>query len=763
MRGFHFALSGLIGLLLINQPFFSLFFLLLLVFIVIRTKNKRMLLILCAIIVIFGLRTFIHEQMNISNLTGNERTFSGKIIDIPHIDGNDVTFQVKLPSNEVIKTNYRLKTADEKREFEQLQVGMVCSFSGKLDTPHNQNNPGSLDYKRFLKQQGIHWILSLHTLQHCKNDSLTVIDRIKQYRQKGLERIQVRFFKSSAGIAQALLFGERSAIETEVIDAYQTLGLIHVLVVSGLHVGVILAFLYWILLRIGLVREKVNAMLLLFLPFYVLFTGAAPSVMRAAIMAAAIIVGMLFRKKLHPLESISFAFLLLTFYNPNLLYHVGFQLSFLISFGLIVSTTLITTFFNGAVSRLIAISVIAQLISIPLILFHFHHISILSVLVNILFVPLFSMIVLPLTFLSFLIELILSPLAKPLISLHEIIITFIHAILTFIENLPLASITLGQTVPLFIVFYYVAIFYLFIRLEGQETFNRSSFKYSIPFILLIVMHFSYPYVNPFGKVTMINVGQGDSILIELPFRKAVYLIDTGGTLFFGVEEEWQERRSRFDVGEDVIVPVLKAEGIRTIDKLILTHGDEDHIGGTNAILDHVKVKELVYGKSNQFEDNEKRLLTTAYEKKVKLSFVQKGMSWREGTYSFHILGPTGEEASKNDRSIIMYTQLGNTTWLFMGDAEHHSEMNLLRNYPNLQADVLKVGHHGSQTSTSEALVESVKPKVALISVGRNNSYGHPHDDVVSRLNERKISILRTDEHGAIQFQFSNQNGYFLKK
>lgn len=763
MRGFLFALSGLIGVLAINQPFFSLLFILLLAFIVVRTKNKRMLLILCTITVIFALRTFVHEQMNVSNLTGNERTFSGKIADIPHIDGNFVTFQVKLPSNEVIKTEYRVKTADEKQLFEQLRAGMTCSFFGHLERPYNRENPGSFDYKQFLEQQGIHWILSVHKLQNCTNESITIIDRLNQYRQKGLESIQDRFPSSSAGIVQALLFGERNTIESDVIEAYQTLGLIHVLVVSGLHVGVILAFLYWILLRIGFVREKVNAMLLLFLPFYVLLTGAAPSVMRAAIMAAAVIVGMLFRKKLHPLESISFAFLLLTFYNPNFLFHIGFQLSFLISFGLIVSSTFITTYFNNAVSRLLAVSVIAQLISIPLILFYFHHISILSLLVNVIFVPLFSIVVLPLSFLSYFIALVIAPLAKPLIFLHETLVTFIHATLTFIESLPLASITLGQAVPLYIVLYYVAIIYFFIQLERQETFSRSSLKYSIPFILLIAMHFSYPYVNPYGKVTMINVGQGDSILIELPFRKAVYLIDSGGTLFFGVEEDWQERRNQFDVGKDVVVPVLKAEGIRKIDKLILTHGDEDHIGGAKAILDHVKVNELVYGKSNQFEDNEKQLLTAAHEKKVKLSFVQTGMKWHKGTYTFHILGPTGNEGSKNDRSIIVYTKLGNVTWLFMGDAEQNGETNLLRNYPNIQADVLKVGHHGSRTSTSEQLLESINPKVALISVGRNNSYGHPHDDVVLRLKEREVSIFRTDKHGAIQFRFSADNGYFLEK
>lgn len=153
----------------------------------------------------------------------------------------------------------------------------------------------------------------------------------------------------------------------------------------------------------------------------------------------------------------------------------------------------------------------------------------------------------------------------------------------------------------------------------------------------------------------------------------------------------------------------------------------------------------------------------ANEKKIKVSFVASGMSWRKGMHSFHILGPTGNEESKNDRSIILYTKLGGVAWLFMGDAEQNSEVNFVRRYSNIQAEVLKVGHHGSKTSTSEQLLQSVQPKVALISVGRGNSYGHPHEEVLSRLEAKGIRIFRTDIDGAIQFRFTDKKGRFLQK
>lgn len=763
MRGFLFALSGLIGILIINQPFFSLLFLLLLAFIVVRTKNKRIILFLCLITVVFSLRTFHFNHLNVSELEGSERIFQGKIIDIPNIDGNYVTFQLKLESSEILQVGYRIKSSIEKQKLQSLQPGMTCRVEGSLSPPSSRQNPGSFDYEQYLQHLGIHWTVDIKKMQNCTNDDVTIVDRIKQYRQKGLTMIEKRFPAESAGIVQALLFGERKTIDDHVLEAYQTLGLIHVLVVSGLHVGVILAMLYWFLLRIGIVRERVNIILLLFLPIYVLLTGAAPSVLRAAFMAAAVLIGLFFKQKIHPLESISMAFFALAFYNPNLIFHTGFQLSFLISFGLIVSSSLITTFFSDAFSRLVAVSIIAELISIPIIIYYFHYISIFSFIVNTIFVPIFTIVVLPLSFFCFFLEMVLHPIAMPFLYTHEKLISLIHFTLTTVESFSLASVSIGQISPIYIAIYFVAIFYFFIQFERNQKVKRSLFIHLIPFLALIVVHFSFPYVNPYGNVTVIDVGQGDSILIELPFRKAVYLIDTGGTFFFGQEEDWQKRRNQFDVGKDIVLPVLKAKGIRKLDKLILTHGDEDHVGGTKALLDRIKIKEVLYGKNSEFEENEKQLLREVHSKKVKISFVEKGVSWREGAYTFHILAPYGKAKSKNDRSIILYTKLGTLSWLFMGDAESEGEAKLLLSYPNLEADILKVGHHGSLTSTSEKLVQQVKPKVALISVGSNNLYGHPHNDVISRLHENDVVIFRTDKHGAIQFRFTTKKGTFLEK
>lgn len=759
MRGFLLALSGMIGLLAINHPIFSLLFLLLLLFIVFRTKYHRLLFVFAIVALIFSFRMHFVELTNETALAGTETSIAGKITNIPLIDGDYVSFHIS--ANELIQAEYRLKTYAEKHSFKQFQPGMTCSFSGKLKRPQNSGNPGSFNYEQYLKRQNIHWIFQIDKVHRCTDETVTIVDKIKRYRQQGLLAVEQHFPQVSAGVAQALIFGERNDIDEEILDAYQQLGLIHVLVVSGLHVGIILGILYYLFLRIGMIREKVYFILLMFLPVYVLITGAAPSVMRACVMAGAVLCGMLLKEKIHPIDSISYAFLLLLFYNPYFLYHVGFQLSFLISFALIVSSQMISTHFTHSISRLIAYSIVADLISIPLIMYYFHHIPSISVIVNVLFVPLFSTVILPLSFISFFTQFIFPPFANLLFFVHKQMIQLIHTVLLNMEKLPFSTISTGETSPVFTLLIYMSVFYFFIQIEKQAQLRLSSLKHLYPFLILIAFQLSHPYLNPFGEVTMINVGQGDSILIEFPYRKAVYLIDTGGVLQFGEKETWQVRSKSYDVGRDVIAPVLKAKGIRKLDKVILTHGDEDHIGGMAGILQSVRVKEVLYGKNSQFEANERELLTELYNKNVKLTFVHEGVKWKEGKFTFHVLGPVGNEQTTNDRSIILYTSLGNVRWLFMGDAEKESEVKLLRRYPNLTSDVLKVGHHGSKTSTTAELLQTVKPKVALISVGRNNSYGHPHAEVISRLRESKLKIYRTDQDGAIQFRFTDKNGYFL--
>ncbi|PWA12498.1 DNA internalization-related competence protein ComEC/Rec2 [Pueribacillus theae] len=759
-NGFVFVLSGMIGVLIPSHPLFAFVFMLLLIFLLMKIKSKRLIVLCIAVLLLFTFRSYLAFTMNVSKLSGDEDSFYGKIITLPNVDGNHLTFQLRLPSNEKLQVRYYIQSREEKEALAHLKPGMVCHFSGNLQSPDGKRNPGGFDYKKFLNQQAIYWIASPNRLPFCKISSLTFFDRLKQYRQSGINKIEKHFSPESSGIAQALIFGERKGMDNQILEAYQSLGLVHVLAVSGLHVGVIVIFLFWFFIRFGLTREKAAICLLVFLPIYVVLTGAAPSVLRAALMAGAILAAYHLKEKFHPLDTISFAFLAILLFHPYFLFHVGFQLSFIISFSLIVSAKTISKYFYSNVSRLIAISVVAQLSATPILIYYFYQFSLWSLLVNVLFVPLFSSVLLPLSFLSFIVSLFSPFLAAPFIFIFEMLINFVHWSLHLVQRLPFASFTIGQPLPIYIVLYYASIFYGFIQMERQNRLTRSAYRCFIPLFVFASIQLIFPYANPYGKVTMLDVGQGDSILIELPFRKGVYLIDTGGSVFFGEEEDWQIRKNRFDVGKAIVLPALQAKGIRSIDKLILTHGDADHIGGAWALFDEVKIKQIVYGKSEKYEEEEKRLIQKAAAIGIDIAFVEEGMQWKEAGTNFYILGPKENEPSKNNRSILIYTKLGGLSWLFMGDAEEESELRVLHRYPNLNTDVLKVGHHGSKTSSQEPFINSINPKIALISVGKSNLYGHPSEEVIERLAQKNITIFRTDKNGAISYVFSNDKRYF---
>jgi competence protein ComEC len=248
---------------------------------------------------------------------------------------------------------------------------------------------------------------------------------------------------------------------------------------------------------------------------------------------------------------------------------------------------------------------------------------------------------------------------------------------------------------------------------------------------------------------MIDVGQGDSFLIELPYRKAVYLLDTGGTVSF-FNDEWRKRRRSFDVGTDIVVPALKARGISQIDRLILTHGHADHIGGAKAVGKSVRIKKVIYSNGPVEEEYEQRILEYLLDNGASFHFLQEGVSWREGSSEFVVLSPIGTESDLNARSIVLYGVLEQVSFLFTGDLEEEGERRLATAYPTLDVDVLKVGHHGSRTSTTELFLKQLNPKIALISAGRNNQFGHPHEEVTKRLNEQHIPVWRSDLDGAVE-------------
>jgi competence protein ComEC len=757
-RYYLFSTAAVIGVLAstITGRWWLLFLLLPLSWLFYRISNGLVTALLIVLSIFFMIYASSLNQVRSSQIPANSTDFMGKITSLPSIDGNRLSFQLTHSSGEKLQLYYTIQMEREQQKLTHLTYGMLCTFSGELREPGTSRNFYDFNYKKYLYQQNIHWIVSPQTLSlaNCQNSSLNAIDYLQRFRGDNVRYVEKAYPPEISGVVNALLFGYRDGINEELLKSYQTLGLIHLLAVSGLHVGIIIGSLYIILIRLGLSKERAMDTLLGLIPLYILLAGAAPSIIRSGLMAIVVIISLRFKWRLHALDGISLSCLLMLLLNPFYLFSIGFQLSFTISFGLIVSVPVILKKVQTKIGQLFATSLISQCLSLPILLWNFYEVSLWSLPLNLIYIPFVSIFVLPMSIISFVSHHFFPPIGEVVIVVLQHSLEKAHYFLNWMYQLP-GTLVFGKPSLLFIVALFAALFYLFISWENKGGCRR----FCLP-IIVIVGLLSYqwfsPYLSKSGEITFLDVGQGDCILIELPYRKAAILIDTGGTIHFNTGA-WQQRRRSYEVGEDTVLPYLKAKGIRKLDMMILTHGDYDHIGGANSLLSSVEIDEILYGKGPVDGDFEKKLLMQALEEEIKVTPVFQGMKWTRGNSNFQILAPKGNETDRNDRSIVLYAKLFGMNWLFTGDLNASGEANLIREYPHIPTDVLKIAHHGSDSSSSESFLLHTDPKLAVISVGETNRYGHPSMNVLERLERRKIPILRTDKHGAVRVKYRNGN------
>ncbi|MGE7463220.1 DNA internalization-related competence protein ComEC/Rec2 [Alkalihalobacillus sp. NPDC127517] len=715
-----------------------------------KEQRVKALLLALLIFLLFFLRGEIAEKTNVSSFEEGHLTAQGIIKGIPRVNGDSISFQVKVENGERFQVSGILAHEHEQRIWNQLRPGDRCTLNGKIESPNKASNFFQFNYERYLYQQSIHWLYQINPSQStCESDRGTWLDQFNNWRMGRIHSIQETYHESTSGLIVALTYGDRYFIDQDVLSAYEKLGVIHLLAVSGMHVGMLTAFLFYLFIRLGLTKERAMELLMFVLPFYAIFAGAAPPVIRASSMSFVVLLCLRLKTKVHPLFGIAIVSFLFLMINPYALLQLGFQLSFLISFSLLISAPSIRTMYPSYIKQMMSVTLIAQLITLPLILYHFYEWNVISLPLNLIYIPFITMVALPSSFLASVFDLFLPSVLNLPYYLLEAIVPPVHHTLMYINRLSLGSYNPGKPTGWQISMMYLVILYVLYIWEIQRKQWMVRSLISI-LIVLLTMKLT-PYLKPVATVTMLDVGQGDSYVIELPRRKGIIVIDTGGVIRFS-NEPWQKRKNQFDTGKDVVVPYLKAKGISSIDQLILTHGDHDHIGGAERILGQMTVKELLYGSGPVTKDGEKEMLRSFFDEGTKISLVEAGNTWSYGDNTFVVLSPFPDEREEdiNERSIVIAASIEGVTWLFTGDLGEKGELRLLEHYPNLQVDILKAGHHGSLTSSSEPLLDHIKPSIVLISVGRNNRHGHPHPEIISRFEARRMRIYRTDLDGAVQ-------------
>ncbi|MDQ0218237.1 DNA internalization-related competence protein ComEC/Rec2 [Peribacillus cavernae] len=728
-----------------------------LAFVLYKAGYRQVILQISAIALFFA-AAYLADYLRHTSYTGSETSFRISLADIPDIDGNLLRASVHSDSGEKLQFRYTISTAEEKRLLEKkAEVGLSCPVKGTLEKAEPNRNINSFNYQEYLRQQGTYWILYAGTfsLKNCTFEKGDILQSIKRIRGKGIDYVETHFPVDTKGFVSALLFGEQKEINEEELSDFQRLGLVHLLAISGLHVSFLAGMVFYSGIRLGVTRERMNLALLILLPIYVILSGASPSVWRACLMAMLFFLLSLAKKNLSITKSIIIVYISLLFIQPYMLFDIGFQLSFAAAFSMIMSSAIFSRS-ESKILQLFMISFICQLSTLPILTFHFYEISVLGVLLNIVFVPLYSFL-LPFSIAAFIIHIVYPPAGDFFIYFLNMVFTLSNEAAGLAARLPLASIAFGK--PTFIIMLLLVgsllLFFIFWDLSSFKTA-----KYYLAALALIMsFQLHIEKMSPYGEVVFIDIGQGDAILIKLPFDRGNYLIDTGGRLLFK-QESWKKRRKSFTTGKDIIVPLLKSKGVDRLDKLILTHPDADHIGSTGEIIEEITVKEMIIGRGTEQEYVEKGVIEKARAAGLKITTVQRGDQWKMGDAAFYILHPYREEENPNESSVIIYAVFGGQRWLFTGDLGVEGEEQILKVFPHLRADVLKAGHHGSKTSTSDMLLDHLKPRTAIISAGKRNRYGHPHAEVVEALQRRRITIYRTDINGGILYRFSDDGGTF---
>lgn len=561
------------------------------------------------------------------------------------------------------------------------------------------------------------------------------------------EKITDTLNPEASALVSAITTGERRYISEELRDAFNSSGLAHILSISGTHFGLFSIFLfggfrflikylpYKILQRVTIYVMPSQGAAILTLPFILAYLGLSGSsipAVRSFIMIGLFLIGLLIERKEFWLNSLLFAAVLIVGWSPDALFSLSFQLSFIavLFIGFFISqkekSEKPENRFVNILKNTALITLAASLGTAPLVAYHFNYFSIISPLANFLIAPFIGFVILPLSLFSAFVFIFTG---------HYLFSGVINAaasaaiyLVKFMAGVPFADIKMHAFPVIFLILFYAgfAIFLLF---------ERKRYLLLVPVSVLVagIIYLAIPKGSEMA-VTYLDVGQGDSSVIQLPDKK-ILVIDTG-------------RSGREVAG------FLRYLGRRKIDALILSHGHPDHAGGADYLIKHFKVKEIW--------DNGRFMYPEGMLTGVNHRSLERGDIIEGNKFVMHVLHPykefytmSGDEYTEdNNSSLVLRIEGGKRSFLFAGDIEEEAEEDIAHLFKWLKSDVIKIPHHGARASASEGFLDAVSPQIAVISAGRNNSFGHPHEEMLEYLKSAKV--YRTDLHGAIKI--SEHNG-----
>jgi competence protein ComEC len=694
-------------------------------------------------------------------ITGINLIQKDKIKLIVHSDSVMVKDSTHLLQNYFLCNITEKKHKKLKRLYNELGIGYKIKISGTIRKGRERRNPGEFDYYKYLQSKkicGLFYVKGAkNVLLFKQKTSKRFYNVIFKIRKNIAEQIEMLHNQRTSALLKGLLLADRSDIDYNIKLSFINSGVIHVLAVSGLHVGFILLIFIFLFSRIPLFPRTILTIIGLIV--FLAITNSPPSVFRATTMAVIMLLIFLSNRKYNSVNALSIAALILLLLNPDEIFNPGFQLSFSAVLSIVILYPVLRNKIKVKNSLLrnillfFAVSFSAQLGTLPFTLIYFHKLSLISLIANLFVIPIIGIIV-GLAVITLFVSLLSNTLALFFASANMLAVDILFAVVNYSGNLKFSYLF----IPNFSLLDGI-IFYLFLALLlFSIKYFTNKIALAILFILVLANLFFYLQLDnkkllPDGKlsVLMIDVGQGDGILLKFPNNKTA-LIDAGNA------------SNSFDNGERVIAPLLKLLGIAKVDYGFISHVDSDHYKGFIYLIKAGLIKEIYKPRLDTSLKKDLRLEALIRKLKIPLHYYGKSKKIF-GNLRLYILNDTANTAynslDMNNRSGIIKILYGNNSFLFVGDAEHPAENLLIKTYNNfIDVDVLKVGHHGSKTSSSEKFIAAVTPSVGLISVGAKNKFGHPAQIVLNRLKQNKVKCYRTDLEGALLLQ---SNGEMIEK
>ena len=669
----------------------------------------------------FLFQTWQQSQANQNLVDSVERV---RILpDTIKVNGDSLSFRGKADGR-TFQVYYKLQSEEEKEHFQALTDLHDLELEGKLSEPEGQRNFGGFDYQAYLKTQGIYQTLTIKNIQSVKQvSSLDIGENLSSLRRKAVVWIKTHFLDPMRNYMTGLLLGHLDTDFEEMNELYSSLGIIHLFALSGMQVGFFMDAFKKLLLRLGLTQEKLKLLTYPFSLIYAGLTGFSASVIRSLLQK------LLAQHGIKGLDNFALTVLVLFIIMPNFFLTAGGVLSCAYAFILTM-----TSKEGDGIKAVARESLVISLGILPILSFYFAEFQPWSILLTFVFSFLFDVVFLPLLSILFILSFVYP------VTQFNFVFEWLEGVIRLVSQLASRPLVFGQPNAWLLILLLISLAILYdFRKNIKRVAGLSLFIVGLFFLI------KHPLEN---EITMLDVGQGESIFLRDVTGKTI-LIDVGGKAESDKKiEKWQEKATTSNAQRNLI-PYLKSRGVDKIDQLILTNTDKEHVGDLLEVTKAFHVGEILVSKGSL---TQKEFVAELEASQTKVRSVTVGENLPIFGSQLEVLSPRQIGDGDRDGSLVLYGKLLDKHFLFTGNLKEKGEKELLKQYPTLEVDILKAGQHGSKTSSSPAFLEKLKPQITLISVGKNNRAKLPHQETLTRLEGIQSKIYRTDQQGAIRFK-----------